>query len=209
MDYLIASVIGYGLGCIQASYLLGRLILRRDIREFGNGNAGASNATVVFGKRFGLMTMLIDAFKAIVAVIIIKILFRDSNTVEDLSNLVYVAGFFVIIGHNFPFYMSFKGGKGTAALIGLLYALDIRLGVIASVVMVLVIFVTDYMVLGTFSLLVMLLSYSIIFHFNWINLLLVLIISGMSVYKHFQNIIEIKNGTELKVRASLKAKREV
>lgn len=208
MEYLIVILIGYAFGCIQASYILGRILLKKDIRDLGNGNAGASNAVVVFGKRFGFATVLIDAFKAVVAIAIVRYMYRDVVSYEMLNNLVYLAGFFAIIGHNFPFYMGFKGGKGTAALIGLLFAIDYRLGLISVIVMILVIAITDYMVIGTFSLLIMLLTYTIAFHLDYINGGLALILCGMSVYKHYINIVMIRDGSEKRVLAALKAKRK-
>ena len=208
MEYLISIIIGYGFGCIQASYILGRIVLGKDIRDLGNGNAGASNATIVFGKRFGFITVLIDAFKAVIAIGIIRMIYRDDLSYEKLTNLVYLGGFFVIIGHNFPFYMGFKGGKGTAALIGLLFAVDYRLGLISLLVMLLVIGITDYMVIGTFSLLLMLMTYTFTFHLDFINVILALILSIMSVYKHYINIVHIREGSEKRVFAALKAKRK-
>lgn len=207
MSYIVSIFLGYLMGCIQGSYILGKIILKKDIRDFGNGNAGASNATVVFGKRFGFYTVLIDGFKAVISIAIIRSIFRDSLTQEVLMNLAYLNGFFVIIGHNFPFYMAFKGGKGTAALVGLLFAIDYRLGLASVLLVIIVVLITDYIVIGTFSLLIMFIAYTLFYHFNIVNIVLVLIISSMSIYKHYKNILAIKAGTETKVLSALKKKR--
>lgn len=203
MNYFIACLIGYAFGCIQASYLLGKIILKKDIRQFGNGNAGASNSTVVFGKKMGFLVGIIDILKTIISLIVLRLIFKGNVDQQMLVNMLYLNGLFVILGHNFPFYMSFKGGKGTAALVGMLLALDIRLGLVSILVMLIVTLATDYIVMGTMSLLIVLLISTLIFHAYPLTIIIVACIMGMSIYKHIPNLIKIWNGNETKVRSSL------
>lgn len=198
MEYLLAIVIGYGFGCFQTGYLVGKFILKQDIRDLGNGNSGASNATMVFGKRFGFVTVLIDIVKTILAVMVVRALFGE------VALLAYLAGLFVIIGHNFPFYMKFRGGKGTASLVGLLLAIDVRLGLLSIVTIFVATLITDYIALGTFVLLGVFLIHTLMYEFTIGILAIVIVIIGMSVHKHYPNIVKIKkNGTETSVKATL------
>lgn len=203
MEYIIAMIIGYGLGCIQAGFLIGKFILGKDIRELGNGNAGASNATMVFGRRFGLATGLIDMIKGLMAVLIIGWVYKEQVEAGQLWNLYYLTGTLAVLGHNFPFYMGFRGGKGTATALGILFGLDYRLGLIGLLTMTVVILITDYMVLGTVGLMVVMIVYTGIYHLDLINISLALLLTAMSLYKHRKNFTQLKNGTEKHVKSTL------
>ncbi len=203
MEYIIAMVIGYGLGCIQAGFLISKFILGKDIRDFGNGNAGASNATMVFGRRVGIATALIDIIKGIMAILITGWIYKGQVEAGQLWNLYYLAGTLAVLGHNFPFYMGFRGGKGTATALGILFGLDYRLGLIGFLTMTLVILITDYMVLGTVGLLVVMIVYTGMYHLDLVNMSLVLLLTVMSLYKHRKNFIRLKNGTEKHVKSTL------
>lgn len=203
MNYIIVPLIGYAFGCIQTSFIAGKLLLKKDIRDLGNGNAGASNATMVFGKKFGLMTAMVDILKGFLALVVIRLLFQDVDNEQLLMNYLRIGGLFVILGHNFPFYMNFKGGKGTAALLGVMFGIDWKLGIVGWLTLVIFTLVTDYIALGTVALLIVLLLNAIIFNFSPTVLIVDGIIISMSIYKHRLNLIRIKNGEEKKVRKSL------
>lgn len=204
MNYLYSVLIGYGLGCIQAAYLFSHLVLKEDIREKGNGNAGASNMTVAYGKKFGLAVAVVDIVKATVAVLIVKHLFKDTI---DLNVLTYTTGLFVILGHNYPFYMGFKGGKGTASLVGMLFGLSPLMGFTGLFILVAATFISDYIVIGTFSLL---LSFIVMTHFmtpGLVPLLISILVGLLSLYKHRTNINNIINKEEKSVRGTLLKKK--
>ena len=112
MGYVIASLLGYLLGCSNLAYFIS-LARKYDIRRSGTGNLGASNATVLFGWKAGVAVAVHDAGKALLAVLLTKLLF------PDLEYAGAAAGVAAVLGHNFPFYLNFKGGKGTASFVGL------------------------------------------------------------------------------------------
>lgn len=198
MEYFITILIGYLLGIIQTSYILGRLLYKKDIRNFGNGNAGASNATLVFGKKVGLLTVLVDIFKAYLALKIVNYLYPGR------IELLFLVGLMAFIGHCFPIYMNFKGGKGTAALIGIALALDYRLALFILVSYALMVLLTDYMVVGTMSLLLIILVYTIYFHFIIFNVFCVTLIVILSVSKHLENFSKIMRHEETHVSSVFK-----
>ena len=119
MERIICLAIGYVCGLLQSGYLVGKLH-HIDIRKSGSGNAGSTNALRVMGWRAGLMTFAGDVLKCFAAVLIVRGLYHGSNC---LALLMMYAGAGVTLGHNFPFYMKFKGGKGIAVSFGVLLAL--------------------------------------------------------------------------------------
>ena len=131
MERLICLLIGYICGLFQTSYIIGK-IHKTDIREHGSGNAGTTNALRTFGKKAGAMTLLGDCLKCVIAVVAVRMIFRDSyGDILPLLSIYAATG--CILGHNFPVYLNFRGGKGIAASAGFLIAFDWRLFVICAV----------------------------------------------------------------------------
>ncbi len=211
MERLICLVIGYAFGLFQTAYLLGKLH-HIDIRDYGSGNSGTTNALRVMGKKAGAIVFFGDAFKMIFACLLTRCLFAQPQEMLYV-HLLYTA-FGVILGHNFPCYMGFKGGKGIAASAGLLAALDWRITLLCFVIFVGTVALTRYVSLG--SILVMLaLAISAIFfgHRGDYGIgaehlpefyLMVLAISGMGIARHHANIGRLLSGTENKLGAKKK-----
>jgi len=203
LKYIVAALIGYLFGAIQTGFILGKLIYKKDIRNHGNGNAGASNAVVAFGKKAGILTGAVDIIKAVIAILLIRIIYMNNVELETFWNLSYITGFMVILGHNYPFYMRFKGGKGTAALVGMMFVVDIRLGLIGVLLMAAVAIITDYIVLGTMSLLLVMLVFTIGFRLTPITISMILMLISISISKHHANFIRIKNKEETRIKGTL------
>ena len=117
MERVISVVIGYAFGIIQSAFLIGKLTKGVDIRKFGSGNLGSTNALRVLGKKAGLITILCDISKSMLAFILCTLLFKDM-----IFGMYACLG--VILGHNFPFYLKFKGGKGVASMIGMMFCVS-------------------------------------------------------------------------------------
>ncbi|MDD6807079.1 MAG: glycerol-3-phosphate 1-O-acyltransferase PlsY [Oscillospiraceae bacterium] len=128
MLIIVIFLICYLLGSFQSSYIFGKTIKKVDIRNYGSGNPGATNAIRVFGFKFGMVCLLIDALKGALAILLVQLILGDENILIEL-----LAGFFVIIGHNYPFYMGFKGGKGVAATIGIMLMINWKVALIAAI----------------------------------------------------------------------------
>lgn len=208
MERVICLAMGYVFGLFQTGYLYSKAH-NMDIRNYGSGNSGSTNVLRVMGVKAGLIVFIGDSFKTIFACLLTRYLFREQPT------LVYVylayTGFGVILGHNFPFYMGFKGGKGIAASAGLLAAMDWRVMLVALVVFVAVVAVTRYVSLG--SILVMLV-FSVGMVFFGIKgdfgieesalpefCVMVQVISIMGIWRHRTNIKRLLSGTENKLGA--------
>lgn len=205
MDKIIITIIiGYLLGCFQTSYFIGKIFKNVDIRDLGNGNAGASNTTLTLGWKYGIFVAIMDILKAIISIIIVTYFFEDQISNSFLLFLKYLNGFFVIMGHNYPFYLGFKGGKGTASLIGMLLAIDFRLGLMGILSIVIVTLITDYIAIGTIALVLSFTFGTIYFQYDRGCIIVALIITVLSIYKHLPNIRRIIAGTEKGLRGALK-----
>ena len=148
-ERLISLLIGYVFGLFQTSYIIGKLH-KTDIREHGSGNAGTTNALRTFGKKAGAMTLLGDCLKCVLAIVTVRLIFGNhASDVLPLLAIYSAAG--CVLGHNFPVYLGFRGGKGIAASVGFLIAFDWRLFVICAVVFFALFFLTHYVSLCSLS----------------------------------------------------------
>jgi len=205
MYRLICLFLGYLLGCFQTSYILGKSTRNIDIRQFGSGNAGTTNTFRVLGWKLGVVTFFGDFFKAIIAVLICKYLFQDSSLMAALY-----AGFGVIAGHNWPFYLHFKGGKGIASTLGFLFAFDYRVGLVCLLIIALTIILTKYVSLGSILLAISLPIIVYFLHSNNTSLLelmtIIMLFSFSAILKHKSNIKRLLSGTESKLKIKSKTK---
>lgn len=202
---LVVPIIGYLFGCLQWSYILSKTFLKVDIRTLGGGNAGASNTVISLGWKWGILVAILDILKAIISVLIIKYLFEISYLEKSIS-LLYLNGLFVILGHDFPFFMGFKGGKGAASLFGMIIGIDYRLGIIGFFVIFLVTVITDYIALGTLCLNLFLVFSAIYLKLGYGPIIISLIITLIAFYLHIPNIRSIMKKEENGLRGVLKRK---
>ena len=206
MERLLCLVIGYAFGLIQTSYIIGK-IKGIDIRDYGSGNAGTTNAMRVLGKKAGFLTFAVDAAKCVVAVIITWNLFIGCEY-DTMLKFYTTAG--VILGHDFPFYLKFHGGKGIAASVGMILAFaDIRLMVIAALAFCIPYFITHYVSLGSLCLSLSFLvgiiisgqmgCYPLSQRYLTEMYILVAVLTAIAFIQHRANIKRLATGTERKM----------
>lgn len=195
---IISILIGYGLGSIQSAYLLGRLIRNIDIREHGTGNAGASNVTSTLGLKYGVMVGGFDIFKGALAVVAVRGIF------PGFPELAYLAGLMAVIGHLFPFYLRFRGGKGVAALIGMMFGVDWRLGLLFVLLVGVPALASDYIVVGSLTVFILLPVVTYLTGYSTALIAGGMTLTGLSFYLHRGNLKRIIRGEELKISSVLK-----
>lgn len=198
MKYFLCVLLGYAIGTINFAYIIGRL-KGFDIRTKGSTNAGASNATITMGWKIGIIVALCDILKAFISVIIAKAIF------PDLELAGVLAGVACVLGHIFPFYMKFKGGKGLASYLGMILALDWRFFLIIGTLIIIITVITDYIALATLTTVVVYPMYLIFTNIDIIVPIVVTIASLVMLFKHIDNIKRIISGKEIGLR-SAKAK---
>ncbi|MDO4710437.1 MAG: glycerol-3-phosphate acyltransferase [Peptostreptococcaceae bacterium] len=199
---IMTIILGYLIGCFQTSYILIRLIKKQDIRRYGFGNAGASNTVSAFGWKLGAIVAVVDILKPILSIFILKQLIA-TGSIDDHDFLVMLNGFFVILGHNYPFYLKFRGGKGTASLIGLGLAIDLFYGSIGIGIFIISAVCTNYIVIGTFSFLIYFTGLTFYLGMDRMSILIAFIISIQSIVLHIPNIKRIANDTETKITSKI------
>ncbi len=206
-ERILCVLIGYGFGCLQFAYILGYLLKGIDIRKYGSGNAGTTNAIRVLGTKIGITTLVLDIIKAVAALVIIALLWG-----YDQKQLLLWGGIGVVLGHNYPFYMQFKGGKGVAATIGIFLAADIRLLVLAGVPALIILGTTKYMSLASLSYMLLLVVVSAIFYIGtpigWEVMALVIVLSVSGFWRHRGNIKRLIRGEEVKMGQKVKIEQE-
>ena len=197
---IISLVIGYAFGLFQTGYFYGKS-QGIDIRKEGSGNAGATNSLRVLGIKAGAITFFGDLMKAILSVVIVYFLFRNSYP-ESVKVLELYAGFGSVIGHNFPFYLGFKGGKGIACTSGMILAvcLILFIGAVA---------ISRYVSLGSILVVSAYLIQVIIFgQMGWLGLenaylpefyVVSACFTIMALWRHRANVVRLLNGTENKI----------
>ncbi len=205
---IICLIGGYFFGIIQTSYIYGR-VHGIDIRDYGSGNAGTTNALRVLGKKAGAVVFLGDLFKSVIACSLTHIIMNLLG-IDNVYLYVMYSAFGVVLGHNFPFYMQFKGGKGIAATSGIAIGLlDWRIALVELGLFVLCVIITKYVSVGSICLVLgLLISYTIFAYTGSYGFtssekklescIVLAIITALAVYRHKANIARLINGTENK-----------
>lgn len=204
---LVSLAIGYVFGLFQTGYLYGKS-QGIDIRKEGSGNAGTTNSLRVLGPKAGLITFAGDLFKAIFAVLVIKLIYGETYP-EAIKVLELYAGFGAILGHNFPFYLGFKGGKGIACTAGIIIAVCIISGPLCLIVFVAAVALTKYVSLGSILVLIAYFVQVVIYgQMGFLNMdaaylpefyLISACFTAMGVWRHRANVKRLMNGTENKI----------
>lgn len=206
VERLICIAIGYAFGLFQTGYIYGK-IKHIDIREHGSGNAGATNTLRTLGWKAALITFLGDCLKCAVAIVLVKFLFQKGQT--PVSLLGMYAGLGAVLGHNYPFYLNFKGGKGIASTGGIILATNPVMVLISLTLFGTIVGVTKYVSLGSIVLMVSFVIQVIVYGqmggFGIVGAPLyelygiAVFLMLLAVIRHRQNIVRLIKGTENKI----------
>ena len=190
MEYLIVGITSYIMGSIPFGFILTKIFLKKDIREIGSGNIGATNALRTGNKLVGYSTLILDIVKAIITVIYVKI---------NYPELIYIASLCAFLGHVFPIWLKFNGGKGVATYVGILFSINILLGLIFVISWGVIFLISRYSslssIIGSLSVPLYLFitaeKSSVIFFITMFVLIF---------FTHRENIIRLKNREESKTK---------
>ncbi len=199
--FVIIIAAAYLIGSISTAIIAGKIIAGDDIRTHGSGNAGATNALRTYGKKAALLVVLGDGMKAVFAILIGMLMAYLSPLTEDQRDLaVYAAGIGVVLGHNFPLYFRFHGGKGVlVSAVAILFA-DWKIGLAVLAIAILVMAVTRYVSLGSILGGVALLAMALIFRFgDWWYIGFSAVLAALVIVMHHANIGRLLAGTESKL----------
>ena len=190
MDILIVSIISYLMGSIPFGYILTKIFLKKDIREIGSGNIGATNALRTGNKKIGYTTLFFDVFKAVLPVLYVKSYFPE---------FIYIASLCAFLGHVFPIWLKFKGGKGVATYVGILFAIDIYLGFIFISVWLITFFISKFSSLSSLAASLSIPVYLLILT-QYSQGIFFTIMFVLIFFTHRDNIKRLKNKEETKTK---------
>ena len=190
MDYFIVGIVSYLMGSIPFGLILTKIFLNKDIREIGSGNIGATNALRTGNKLIGYSTLILDIAKAIIPVIFVKINHPD---------LIYIASLCAFLGHVFPIWLKFKGGKGVATYVGILFSINLLLGIIFTASWGIIFLIFRYSslssIVGSISIPVYILITDQLSNAIFFGIMFILIF-----YTHKENVKRLKNKEENKTK---------
>tara|TARA_B100001250_G_C19477706_1_gene647327 strand:- start:96 stop:671 length:576 start_codon:yes stop_codon:yes gene_type:complete len=189
MDYTLVAAISYLFGSIPFGFILTKIILKRDIREIGSGNIGATNALRSGNKLVGYLTLLLDVSKAIIPIIYIK---------YNYSELIFISALCVFLGHLFPVWLKFKGGKGVATYLGILISTNFYVGLVFGLIWIITFLISKYSSLS--SILASMAVPIYIFLISEKNVFFYIIMFILIFYSHRQNIKRLINKEEIKTK---------
>jgi acyl phosphate:glycerol-3-phosphate acyltransferase len=202
-NLILPIVIGYLIGSIPFGLIAGK-IKGIDIRKVGSGNIGATNTVRALGKTWGAMVFFLDMIKGAIPVWIAAYLISSPTPIFTKGTFMILAGLAAVIGHMFPIYIGFKGGKGAATGLGVLLGITPDLFVIALIYVIICMVVTRYVSVTSMSGVVLLSILMFTFHKPTEYVVVTIIVAILMIYKHIPNIKRLINGTEPKIGAKKK-----
>ena len=188
-EIFFISIYSYLLGSIPFGLILSKMFLKKDIRQSGSGNIGATNVLRSGGKVLGFLTLIMDGLKSYLAVMI---------TISFFSDYFFLSAILVFLGHLFPIWLKFKGGKGVATYLGILFGLNFSYALVFILIWLTIIFITKYVSLGSLVSSLIVLLFNVYFEgFNESIMLFIFLV--LIIYSHRANIGRLKAGIENKI----------
>jgi acyl phosphate:glycerol-3-phosphate acyltransferase len=199
---VIIAVAAYFIGGLSPALLISRLVTGKDIRETGSGNAGATNVMRFLGVRYGILTFLLDVLKGVVPVLVAKLCIDQfaHYSIPNAAFASYLAGFMVILGHTFPLLLGFRGGKGVATSVGMLFVIQPVLTAVLLLLALAIMFATGLVSLGSVvSTALIPVSGFLIPIIGWPFGVFGLFVAALVLWKHRDNIERLIKGTENRI----------
>jgi len=190
IEILYIAIYSYVLGSIPFGLILTKIFLNKDLREMGSGNIGTTNVLRTGKKSLSALTLILDGLKAYISVVI---------TLDYFADYIYLSALLCLLGHIFPVWLKFKGGKGVAVYLGILFSFSINLGIIFLISWIIILYLYKYSSLSSLISTLVIFLYSIILK-NFNESLFFFIILIIVIYTHAGNIIRLKNKTESKIK---------
>jgi glycerol-3-phosphate acyltransferase PlsY len=190
MELILVISISYLMGSIPFGLILTKIFLKKDIREIGSGNIGATNVLRTGNKTIGYLTLILDVIKAVIPVLYIKIKFPE---------LIYISSLLVFIGHVFPVWLKFKGGKGVATYVGILFSINYILAIVFAFSWLIIFFISKYSSIGSI-LSSLTISIFIFLNSSYENEYFFIIMFVLILYTHRENVKRLINKEESKTK---------
>jgi len=188
---ILCAVIGYLLGSINSAVIVGKVFYKKDVREYGSKNAGLTNTLRVFDKKAAVMVLIGDILKGVMACII-------GSLISPQYGLI-IGGLMAVIGHNWPLYFKFKGGKGVLTSATVILMFDWKIGLIVLGIFIIIVAITKYVSLGSIMAATSLVVFAVIMGKDIVFISVSIILASLIIYRHKQNIQRLLKGEENKL----------
>ena len=208
LDYLYAAVAAYLCGCFNGALFTSRLFFHDDVRTHGSGNAGSTNMLRNYGKLPAVATILGDMAKVAVAILLVRLLVGNELYAQQPIFIKSFAGLFCVLGHIFPCFFRFKGGKGVATCGGMVFMIDWRIALILLAVFFVAVLITKWVSLGSILMAILYPVLMGLFYKSVPITLISVVFAAIVLVAHRENIKRILNGTESKITIGGKNKKE-
>jgi len=205
---IFSSVIGYLIGSVNTSIIIGKLFFRTDVREHGSGNAGATNALRTLGKGAAAAVVAGDFIKGILACMIGRWVFGEINPGDGIYIGEYMAGLFAVVGHNWPVYFGFRGGKGVMTSFAVAVMFSPLSAAICLAGFIVVVAITRYVSLGSMVAAVIFPVMALAFGEPLVKILAGAALAALIIWRHKENIVRLVSGNERKLSFSSKDQKE-
>ena len=200
--YIIIAIIAYLLGSISFSVIFTKKFAGFDVREKGSGNAGATNVLRSVGKKAAILTLICDCLKGVLAILVAFVVGKIAKNLDE-SLLIQLAGVFVILGHTFPVFFKFKGGKGVATSLGVLLMTNWQIGLICLVFALVLMALTRFVSLGSIGAAILFPVLTVFIHTNYLvngnYIIFAIILAVLVVFNHRTNVQRLLAGKENKL----------
>jgi len=198
---ILVILISYILGSIPFGYIIGKLVKKIDIRDYGSGSIGATNTLRILGPFVASIVLIGDIGKGYFSIYLSRLISHDSIFI------LTIAGLAVICGHDWSLFLKFKGGKGVATTFGVILALNPMISILAAIVWVIVIITTRYASLSSISAVISIIIFTILFKQPYEYIIFSIIILILTIFRHKENIKRLKLGKESKIGEKIKIKK--
>ena len=200
--YIIVALIAYLLGSISFSVIISKKMAGFDVREKGSGNAGSTNVLRTVGKKAAILTLICDCLKGVIAILVAFIAGKIMKNLDG-ALLIQLAGIFVIVGHTFPVFFKFKGGKGVATSLGVLLMVNWQIGLICLVFALIIMVLTRFVSLGSVAAAILFPVLTIFIHTNYLvpgnYIVFGIILGAFVIFNHRSNVQRLLTGKENKL----------
>jgi len=198
LNYIIVIIVCYLIGNINPAVITGKIVKGIDIRDVNTKNAGTSNAVITLGLKYGIIVGVADILKGLIPVIILRILFPTNDLIWVIGGLSSV------LGHVYPLFLKFRGGKGTATYGGMVLAIEPIYGLILLVIFTIITIKSDFVTIATMVVIVVIPIGMYFLNYHTISVILVALYGVLSVYKHYHGLVDIYNKEAIGLKAALK-----